>query len=335
MPGSEENRITTQSRKASRFYRRPPGLGWLLALLLVPLLLAAIGYSARDRSDKDVDLTLPSADSSATMTMPSVTAPKVKVSAMSFAPLSISRNGNDFTLSGDLPDAAAKTSLLDSLKGAMGAAVNLIDNVNLKAGINAPDFSGLEGVFKAGKPIPDLKLSLNGDTITLTGTSVSGHAKAAVEAAAKAAWPDLKISNKIQVTAPTGVPGSPVPTPAPGCANLQADINSLLGTPINFNTGGFTLTAGTKQMLTQVADKLKACPHSRVAVKGYTDDTGSDAINVPLSGKRAKSVADFLVSRGVVGDAVTSQGLGSANPIASNDTRDGRARNRRVEVTVS
>ena len=144
--------------------------------------------------------------------------------------------------------------------------------------------------------------------------------------------------NNIQVKAPTGAPGTP-PTPAPGptgaCANLQADISGLLRTPINFETDGFTLTAGTEQMLTQVADRLKACPDSRVAVNGYTDNTGNDAINIPLSGNRAKSVADFLVSQGVAGDHVTSQGLGSANPIASNDTPDGRAQNRRVEITVS
>ena len=121
MPGSEEIRTTTQWRTASRFYRRPPGLGWLLALLAVPLLLGAIGYGIRDR-DADVDVTMPSVDASVTLTAPTVTAPNVNVPSLSFAPLSIARNGNDFTLSGELPDLAAKTSLLDSLRGRSGAA---------------------------------------------------------------------------------------------------------------------------------------------------------------------------------------------------------------------
>ena len=56
MAGSEEIRTTTQTRRDSRFYRKPPGLGWLLSLLLVPLLLGAIGYATRDKS-ADVDLT--------------------------------------------------------------------------------------------------------------------------------------------------------------------------------------------------------------------------------------------------------------------------------------
>ena len=271
---------------------------------------------------------------SVTLTAPTVTAPNVNVPSLSFAPLSIARNGNDFTLSGELPDLAAKTSLLDSLRGALGGGINLIDNINIRPGISAPDFSGLGDVFKAAVDIPDFNFDLNGDTVTLTGTAPSEDAKAAVEAAAKAAWPNLKVVNEIRVQAPTGAP-APAPAPAGECANLQADIAGLLRTPINFETDGFTLTPGTEQMLTQVADKLKACPNARVAVEGYTDNTGNDAINIPLSGNRAKSVADYLVAQGVAGNAVTSKGLGAANPVASNDTPDGRAQNRRVVILVS
>jgi peptidoglycan-binding protein ArfA len=87
--------------------------------------------------------------------------------------------------------------------------------------------------------------------------------------------------------------------------------------------------------LTQVADKLKACPNAKVAVVGHTDNTGNDAINIPLSGNRAKSVADYLISQGVLAGSIASSGVGSAQPIASNDTPDGQAQNRRVDITVS
>ena len=89
------------------------------------------------------------------------------------------------------------------------------------------------------------------------------------------------------------------------------------------------------QLLSQVADKIKACPDAKIAVKGYTDNSGNDAINQPLSENRAKSVADFLVSQGVAAGNVTSQGFGSANPVAPNDTPEGKAQNRRVEIAVS
>lgn len=83
-----------------------------------------------------------------------------------------------------------------------------------------------------------------------------------------------------------------------------------------------------------MATRIEACPDSRIVVTGFTDNSGNDAINVPLSADRAKSVADFLVSQGVAADHITSTGMGSANPIASNDTVEGRALNRRVEITV-
>lgn len=327
MAGSEETRTTTQWRAASRFYRRPPGLPWLLALLAIPLLLAALGWGTLDKSKK---VSAPSVSvPSATLTAPSVSLTAPNVSGLSFAPLSITRNGSDFTLSGDLPDGAVKASLLDSLKGALGGGVNLIDNLNLKAGVNVPDLSGLGAVLKAAADIPDFNFKLDGDTITLTGTAPSEDVKAAVEAAVKTAWATVKINNEIEVKAPA-------PATAPGgCGTLPANITGLLNAPINFETDGFTLTPGSQQMLTAVANKLKECPNANIAVTGYTDNTGNDGINIPLSGNRAKSVGDYLVSQGVATDHVTTKGLGSADPIASNNTPDGRAQNRRVVIVVS
>lgn len=330
MAGANETRTTTDWRTESRFYRRPPGLGWLAALLLVPLILGAIGWGVLDRGKKDIsapEVTV----SSPTMTLP--TAPSIPSGALSFAPLSILRNGNDITLNGELPDLAAKTSLLDSLRGAWGSGVNLIDNLTIKPGVTAPDFAGLGGLFKAAVDVPDFNFKLAGDTLTLTGRAPSENVKAAVEAAAKAAWPNVTINNEIRVE---GLTPAPAPPAAGGaCDSLQADITNLLKTPINFETDGFTLTPGSQQLLNQVAEKLKACPTANAAVTGYTDNTGNDAINVPLSQNRAKSVADYLTSQGVAGDHVTSQGLGAADPIAPNDTAEGRAQNRRVVIIVS
>ena len=327
MAGSDQTRTTTGWRTASKFYRRPPGLGWLLALLLVPLLLGAIGYATLEKSKKETNP--PSVNASPTLNVPSVTAPNATVPGVSFAPLSITRNGNDITLSGDLPDGAAKASLLDGVKGALGPGVNVVDNLNIKPGVNTPDFSGLGSVLKAAAPIPDFNFKLNGDTITLTGTAVSDDERAAVEAAARAAWPNMTISNQIQVKP------APAPVAGAGCANLQADVTGLLTRPINYDTNVFTLAAPEQQMLSRVADRLKSCPTSNVTVTGYTDNVGNDAINIPLSTNRAKTVADYLVSQGVASDHITSKGLASADPIASNDTPDGRAANRRVVITVS
>ena len=217
------------------------------------------------------------------------------------------------------PSLEAKTGLLDSLRLAFGPDINLTDNLNVKAGVNAPDFAALGSIFGAAVDIPDFNFDLNGDTLTLTGTAPSEDVKAEVEAAAKAAWPNMKIVNNIEVTGRSRTAGTGTAGARAGggpCATLQADITGLLKTPINFQTDGFSLTPASQQQLTQVADKLKACPDPKVSVVGHTDSSGNDAINIPLSNNRAKAVADYLVSQGVAGDRVTSKGVGSAQPIA-------------------
>ena len=112
-------------------------------------------------------------------------------------------------------------------------------------------------------------------------------------------------------------------------------LNGTLTAPITYETDGSTLTAGTKTELTAVANAIKACPDARVTVVGHTDNTGNDAVNAPLSKSRAASVADYLVSQGVSAGSVSSTGEGSSNPVTSNDTADGRAQNRRTEITVN
>jgi len=319
MTGSGDARVSataTEWRTESRFYRRPPGWPWLLGLLLIPLLLGWIAWGALGLGKPKVSVSLPSV---------SVTAPSVSVPSLNLAPLSLLRNGNDFTLTGELPDDAAKASLLAATKAALGPGVNVIDNLSVKAGVSAPDFSGLGGLLKAAGDIPDFGFKVEGGTVTLTGTAPSEDVKAAVEAAAKAAWPNVTIVNNIEVKAATGG----------ACDSLQADITGLLKTPITFETDGFTLTQGAQQELTAVADKVKACANAKLGIVGHTDNTGNDAINNPLSANRAKSVGDYLVSQGVPAGEISTSGVGSSQPVAGNDTDAGRAQNRRVDITVS
>ena len=116
---------------------------------------------------------------------------------------------------------------------------------------------------------------------------------------------------------------------------MQSAISAATDGPIAFDKNGFSLTAADEQVLTQVADKLKACPNAHVTVNGYADNSGNEGINIPLSTQRAQTVADFLVAHGVAGDRLVANGLGTANPVATNDTDEGRAENRRVEISVS
>ncbi|HUM00128.1 MAG TPA: hypothetical protein VLU24_12095, partial [Mycobacterium sp.] len=86
MAASDETRTVTGWRKASRLYRRPPGLGWLLALLAIPLLLGWLGWAMLDKSTKNVDVTMSTVSPSPTLSMPSVTPPNVNMPGLGFAP---------------------------------------------------------------------------------------------------------------------------------------------------------------------------------------------------------------------------------------------------------
>jgi OOP family OmpA-OmpF porin len=91
--------------------------------------------------------------------------------------------------------------------------------------------------------------------------------------------------------------------------------------------------AGTAVLDAAIA-VLSSCSSANLNVDGYTDSIGADAYNQGLSERRANAVADYFAKKGIESDRVASRGFGRANPVASNDTKDGRARNRRVEISA-
>jgi outer membrane protein OmpA-like peptidoglycan-associated protein len=130
-------------------------------------------------------------------------------------------------------------------------------------------------------------------------------------------------------------------------AKLLNQLNSILQTRqtsnglvvtmshVLFNTGKYTLGQGTRETLAKLAGVLLAYPGLTIRVNGYTDNTGSEGINQTLSQQRADAVRDFLTQQGIPSASITARGLGEANPVAPNDTAEGRALNRRVEIVIS
>jgi outer membrane protein OmpA-like peptidoglycan-associated protein len=102
-----------------------------------------------------------------------------------------------------------------------------------------------------------------------------------------------------------------------------------------FDTGRYSLKPGAREKLAKVAGILLAYPGINVQVGGYTDNVGGDDMNQALSEHRAGSVRDYLVESGVNSNAVTAQGYGNTQPVATNDNATGRQQNRRVELVVS
>ncbi len=103
---------------------------------------------------------------------------------------------------------------------------------------------------------------------------------------------------------------------------------------VTFVSGSDELMPESQTVLDEVAASLLKHPDMVVEVAGYTDSTGSKAFNEKLSYQRAKAVSDYLVGKGVASDNLVVKGYGPANPVASNDTAEGRAKNRRVELRI-
>jgi peptidoglycan-binding protein ArfA len=312
---------TADARRAPISHRRSLGLPWLIGLVVIPLLIAAIGDGAFERPGP------------AGVPPPVASSSKPGKPPLSLAPLSIARNGNDITLTGDFPDDSAKAVLTKVLKSALPAGVNIVDQILINPNVDALDFSNAGPVFKHSASITDFNLTVNGDSITLIGTAASEDQKNTIERETAHTWSNLNVVDQLAVdgSAPSPAP----PAPAGPCGDLQSAVNTATGGPITFGNDGFSLTPADDQILTQVAAKLKTCPNAHATINGYTDNSGTQAVNVPLSNNRAQSIADFLVAHGVTGDRLTVRGLGSINPVATNDTPDGRAKNRRVEIVVS
>jgi outer membrane protein OmpA-like peptidoglycan-associated protein len=122
---------------------------------------------------------------------------------------------------------------------------------------------------------------------------------------------------------------------------LDADVERVgEGIWITFESGilfafdSDALQTTARGNLTQLAESLGEYPNSDVVIVGHTDSRGSEQYNQSLSERRARSAANFLVQRGIDVGRIRTMGLGESEPVASNDTDEGRAQNRRVEVAI-
>jgi chemotaxis protein MotB len=123
---------------------------------------------------------------------------------------------------------------------------------------------------------------------------------------------------------------------------LQGELRITIRDKILFPEGGYRLDSKAQQVLAKMAPTLSGFKNTKVVVRGYTDNVSIGAglrsqgitTNLDLSSKRADNVVDYLISKGVSQSLISAQGMGESNPVASNDTPDGRAQNRRIEVTL-
>lgn len=130
----------------------------------------------------------------------------------------------------------------------------------------------------------------------------------------------------------TSVDASGCPLPVATQSATVTEAGTWLYEDIKFDTGSATIKPASFPVLAEIATALKKSPDLKVEIQGHTDSAGSLAYNNRLSANRAKAVSEYLIDQGVNPDQLTSVGYGPSSPLVSNDTAEGRARNRRVEL---
>ena len=127
---------------------------------------------------------------------------------------------------------------------------------------------------------------------------------------------------------------APIPESKPATAPEPAKTAAIDEVDLKYRTGSSVLTPASQDRLDQLAKQAVANPDAKLNVSGYTDDVGDAGRNMKLSQMRADNAMASLVHKGIAKDRVTAKGYGEADPVASNDTNQGRAANRRVVITI-
>jgi OOP family OmpA-OmpF porin len=230
------------------------------------------------------------------------------------------------TLSGYVPDNAVHAAI-----AAAAARKFFSENVvdNLKASVGAP--SGF-----AGAVVPALgALSrLSTGTLVVSDREVKLSGDALYDAAANQIRNGLakEFPQGFQLKADISVKPPSAPVDATVCQQLFSEL--LTKGRIRFESGRADIVADSAGLLDRLIETALRCPNVNIEIAGHTDADGDDVFNKALSEKRAQAVADYLVKAGLPADRFTAVGYGSAQPVAGNDTDEGKAQNRRIEFVV-
>ncbi|WP_420873949.1 OmpA family protein [Paraburkholderia azotifigens] len=237
--------------------------------------------------------------------------------AVTSAPPAANATPGQVVVGGKLPDEATKAAVLARLRDTYGAA-NVVDQIEIGDVATPPNWS-----TNVQKLIgPELKQISKGQ-LKIDGTSIEVKGEVRNEAQrqqlasdmANALNPTYTIRNALRVS-----------------ASEQGLLDQTLANrTIEFETGSATLTPQGRAILDQMASVLTKMTTRQVAIIGHTDTSGNRTSNIALSQARADAVKGYLVAKGLSPQQLSTLGVGPDQPIATNDTADGRARNRRIE----
>ena len=227
------------------------------------------------------------------------------------------------TLTGYVPDNTVHAALVAAASRKFFTE-KVVDN--LKASVGAPS-----GFAAAVAPALGALSRLSTGTLVVSDREVKLSGDAFYDAAAVQIKAGLgkDFPPNWQFNADISVKPAAAPVDATVCQQLFSD---LLGKgTIRFESGRDIIDPDSAGVLDRLIETALRCPSATIEVAGHTDGDGEDAFNQALSEKRAQAVVNYLVKAGLPADRFTAVGYGSTQPVASNDTDEGKARNRRIE----
>ncbi len=229
------------------------------------------------------------------------------------------------TLTGYVPDNNVHAALV-AAAGRKFFNEKVADNI--KASLGAPS-----GFANAVVPALGALSRLSTGTLVVSDREVKLSGDAFYDAAAAQIRAGLKdFPQGWQFKADISVKPASAPVDGTVCQQLFSDL--LAKGKIRFESGRATIDPDSAGLLDRLIETALRCPSANIEIAGHTDADGEDGFNQALSEKRAQAVTDFLVKAGLPAERFTAMGYGSTQPVASNDTDEGKAQNRRIDFVV-
>src|SRR6266550_171119 len=229
------------------------------------------------------------------------------------------------TLTGYVPDSNVEGALTTTA-GRKFFSEKVVDN--LKASVGAPS-----GFANAVVPALGALSRLSTGTLVVSDREVKLSGDAFYDAAAAQIRAGLKdFPQGWQFKADISVKPASAPVDGTVCQQLFSDL--LAKGKIRFESGRATIDPDSAGLLDRLIETALRCPSANIEIAGHTDADGEDGFNQALSEKRAQAVTDYLVKAGLPANRFTAVGYGSSQPVASNDTDQGKAQNRRIDFVV-
>jgi OOP family OmpA-OmpF porin len=230
------------------------------------------------------------------------------------------------TLTGYVPDNPVHAALV-AAAGRKFFSEKIVDNLKASVGAPAsfanvviPALGALSRLSTGTLVVSDREVKLSGDALY---EASAGQIRAGLTRDLPRNW---------QAKPEISVKPAAAPVDATVCQQLFSDL--LAKGKIRFESGRAIIDPDSAGLLDRLIETALRCPNANVEIAGHTDADGDEAFNRALSEKRAQAVADYLVRAGLPADRFKAMGYGSLQPVAGNDTDEGKAQNRRIEFVV-